>query len=140
MIALILAGATDMVSVVIRGILIQLVPPNEMRGRVNAAVDMIFIGTSVELGGFESGLTAHWFGTVAAVVIGGIGAIVVTLAWAGLFPRGSSTSFPQPRVCDKFPRPWPSDQLALAFFLLQRTQRALIDVAAAAIRAPSYCR
>ena len=86
MIALILAGATDMVSVVIRGILIQLVPPNEMRGRVNA-VDMIFIGTSNELGGFESGLTAHWFGTVTAVVIGGIGAIVVTLAWAGLFPE-----------------------------------------------------
>jgi len=86
MVALMLVGATDMVSVVIRGILIQLVTPNDMRGRVNA-VDMIFIGTSNELGGFESGLTAHWFGTVTAVVIGGIGAIVVTLAWAGLFPE-----------------------------------------------------
>ncbi len=86
MIALILVGATDMVSVVIRGILIQLVPPNEMRGRVNA-VDMIFIGTSNELGGFESGLTAGWLGTVAAVVIGGIGSIVVTVAWAALFPE-----------------------------------------------------
>ena len=58
MIALILVGATDMVSVVIRGILIQLATPNEMRGRVNA-VDMIFIGTSNELGGFESGATAE---------------------------------------------------------------------------------
>jgi MFS family permease len=85
MIALVLVGATDMVSVVIRGILIQLVPPNEMRGRVNA-VDMIFIGTSNELGGFESGLTAQWLGTIPAIIAGGIGAIVVTAAWAALFP------------------------------------------------------
>jgi MFS family permease len=86
MIALILVGATDMVSVVIRGILIQLMTPNEMRGRVNA-VDMIFIGTSNELGGFESGLTAQWLGTVAAVVVGGVAALVVTAAWAALFPE-----------------------------------------------------
>jgi len=86
MAALILAGATDMVSVVIRGVLIQLVPPNEMRGRVNA-VDMIFIGTSNELGGFESGLTAQWLGLVPAIIAGGIGAIVVTAAWAALFPE-----------------------------------------------------
>jgi MFS family permease len=86
MVALILVGATDMVSVVIRGILIQLVPPNEMRGRVNA-VDMIFIGTSNELGGFESGMTAQWLGTIPAIIVGGIGAIVVTAAWAGLFPE-----------------------------------------------------
>jgi MFS family permease len=85
MAALILAGATDMVSVVIRGILIQLVPPNEMRGRVNA-VDMIFIGTSNELGGFESGLTAQWLGVIPAIIAGGIGAIVITAAWAALFP------------------------------------------------------
>ena len=64
MIALILVGATDMVSVVVRGVLIQLATPNEMRGRVNA-VDMIFIGTSNELGGFESGVTAAWLGTCA---------------------------------------------------------------------------
>jgi len=86
MIALILVGATDMVSVVVRGILIQLVTPNDMRGRVNA-VDMIFIGTSNELGGFESGATARIFGTIPAVIIGGVGAIVVTAACAVLFPE-----------------------------------------------------
>ena len=105
MIALILVGATDMVSVVIRGILIQLATPNEMRGRVNA-VDMIFIGTSNELGGFESGVTAHWFGTVAAVVLGGIGAIVVTALGPGCFPScGSATSSRPRRVRDKVPAP-----------------------------------
>jgi hypothetical protein len=56
-----------------------------MRGRVNA-VDMIFIGASNELGQFESGLTAHWFGTVPSVVIGGIGTLVVTALWAWWFP------------------------------------------------------
>ncbi len=86
MVALILVGATDMISVVIRGILIQLVTPNEMRGRVNA-VDMIFIGTSNELGGFESGATAKLIGTIPAVIVGGIGAIVVTAACAVLFPE-----------------------------------------------------
>jgi len=86
MIALMLVGATDMVSVVIRGILIQLFTPNDMRGRVNA-VDMIFIGTSNELGGFESGITAGIFGTIPAVIIGGAGAILVTAACAVLFPE-----------------------------------------------------
>jgi MFS family permease len=85
MVAMILVGATDMVSVVIRGVLIQLQTPDEMRGRVNA-VDMIFIGTSNELGGFESGATAQWLGTVVAVVVGGIGSLVVTAIWAALFP------------------------------------------------------
>ena len=60
--ALVLVGATDMVSVIVRGTLIQIATPDEMRGRVNA-VDMVFIGASNELGQFESGLTAHWFGT-----------------------------------------------------------------------------
>src|SRR5579863_178482 len=86
MIALILVGATDMVSVVVRGILIQLATPDQMRGRVNA-VDMIFIGASNEFGQFESGVTAAWFGTVAAVVLGGVGAIVVTTLWAWMFPE-----------------------------------------------------
>jgi MFS family permease len=105
MIALILVGATDMVSVVIRGILIQLVPPNEMRGRVNA-VDMIFIGTSNELGGFESGATAHRFGTVPAVVIGGVGAILVTLAWAALFPElRKLDELPAAETARKIPQP-----------------------------------
>ena len=86
LIALVLVGATDMVSVIVRGTLIQIATPDEMRGRVNA-VDMVFIGASNELGQFESGLTAHWFGTVPAVVLGGIGTILVTLGWAWLFPE-----------------------------------------------------
>ncbi len=85
LVALILAGATDMVSVVVRGILIQLRTPDEMRGRVNA-VDMVFIGASNELGAFESGVTAAAFGTVPAVVLGGIGTLVVTALWAWMFP------------------------------------------------------
>jgi MFS family permease len=85
LIALVMVGATDMVSVIVRGTLIQIATPDEMRGRVNA-VDMVFIGASNELGQFESGLTAHWFGTVPAVVLGGIGTLLVTAGWAWLFP------------------------------------------------------
>jgi len=83
--SLVLVGATDMVSVVIRGTLVQVNTPDEMRGRVNA-VDMVFIGASNELGEFESGLTAHWFGAVPAVILGGIGAIAATALWAWWFP------------------------------------------------------
>jgi MFS family permease len=86
MISLFFVGAADMVSVVVRGVLIQIETPDEMRGRVNA-VDMIFIGASNELGEFESGLAAQWFGAVPAVVLGGIGAIVVTVLWAWMFPE-----------------------------------------------------
>jgi len=85
MFALALVGASDMVSVVIRGVLVQLATPDEMRGRVNA-VEMIFIGASNELGQFESGVTAAWIGSVPAVILGGIGSIVVTVLWAVLFP------------------------------------------------------
>jgi MFS family permease len=84
--ALLLVGATDMVSVIVRQTLIQLGTPDEMRGRVNA-VDMVFIGASNELGQFESGLTAQWFGTVPAVVLGGIGTLAVTGLWAWWFPE-----------------------------------------------------
>ena len=86
MISLLLVGATDMVSVVIRAILVQLATPDAMRGRVNA-VDMVFIGASNQLGQFESGLTAHWFGTVPAVVLGGVGTLVVIAIWAWQFPE-----------------------------------------------------
>ena len=86
LLALFLVGATDMVSVMVRQLLIQLGTPDEMRGRVNA-VDSVFIGASNELGQFESGLTAHWFGTVPAVVLGGAGAILVTGLWAWRFPE-----------------------------------------------------
>jgi hypothetical protein len=75
-----------MVSIIIRATLTQLATPDQMRGRVNA-VDMIFIGTSNEFGQFESGITAQWFGTVAAVVLGGIGTLVVIALWAWLFPE-----------------------------------------------------
>jgi MFS family permease len=84
--ALFLIGATDMVSVIIRAMLVQIATPDQMRGRVNA-VDMLFIGVSNELGGFESGVTAQWFGTVPAVIVGGVGTLVVIAAWAWLFPE-----------------------------------------------------
>ena len=86
LIALLLLGASDMISVIIRATLTQLATPDEMRGRVTA-VDMIFIGTSNEFGQFESGVTAQWFGTVPAVVLGGIGTLVVIGLWAWIFPE-----------------------------------------------------
>lgn len=86
LVALVLVGATDMVSVIVRATLVQIATPDEMRGRVNS-VDMVFIGASNELGQFESGLTAHWFGTVPAVVLGGIGTLAVTGLWAWMFPE-----------------------------------------------------
>ncbi len=86
LIALFLAGAADMVSVIIRATLVQVATPDEMRGRVNA-IDFLFIGVSNELGEFESGLTAQWFGTVPAVVLGGVGTLLVTAIWAWLFPE-----------------------------------------------------
>jgi predicted MFS family arabinose efflux permease len=83
--ALAVLGASDMVSVVVRSTLVQLKTPAAMRGRVSA-VNMVFIGASNELGEMESGLTAAWFGTVPAVVLGGIGACVVVALWTVLFP------------------------------------------------------
>jgi MFS family permease len=84
--ALIILGAADVISVVIRSSLVQIETPDEMRGRVSA-VNSMFIGTSNQLGEFESGVTAALFGTVPAVVIGGIGTIVVVLLWMRLFPK-----------------------------------------------------
>jgi MFS family permease len=84
--ALAILGAADMVSVIIRGSLLQLATPPEMRGRVSA-VNSLFIGASNELGEFESGLTAQWWGAVRATVIGGIGALGVAGLWALLFPQ-----------------------------------------------------
>ncbi len=86
LIALALVGASDMVSVVVRSSILQLATPNEMRGRVSA-VNWLFIGASNEFGEFESGLTAHWWGAVRAVVVGGIGSLLVTGAAAAVFPR-----------------------------------------------------
>ena len=86
LLALLLLGASDMISVIIRATLTQLATPDEMRGRVTA-VDMIFIGTSNEFGQFESGVTAQWFGTVPAVILGGVGTLVVIALWAWWFPE-----------------------------------------------------
>jgi MFS family permease len=80
--ALTLTGACDMVSVMVRHTLIQLRTPDAMRGRVSA-VNMVFIGASNEVGQFESGLTAQWFGAVPAAILGGVGsiAVVAMCAW-----------------------------------------------------------
>ncbi|HWD29908.1 MAG TPA: MFS transporter [Rhizomicrobium sp.] len=85
MAALVALGASDMISVFVRSALIQYATPDSMRGRVSA-VSMLFIGASNELGEFESGITAAWFGTVPAVVIGGIGTLLVVGGWMALFP------------------------------------------------------
>lgn len=84
--ALVVLGGADMVSVVIRHVIVQGQTPEEMRGRV-AAVNMVFIGASNELGELESGLMAAWIGTVPAVVVGGIGTVVVTVLCAFAFPE-----------------------------------------------------
>ncbi len=86
LVALFFLGASDMVSVVIRGTLVQIATPAEMRGRVSA-VNLLFIGASNEFGQFESGLTAQWLGAVPAVVFGGIGTLIVVGLWAWLFPQ-----------------------------------------------------
>ena len=85
LVALAVLGAADMVSVVVRQSLVQLETPDAMRGRVSA-VNSLFIGASNQLGEFESGVTAAWFGVVPSVVLGGIGTLVVVLAWMRLFP------------------------------------------------------
>ena len=85
LIALMVSGCADMVSVVIRSSLVQLETPDEKRGRVTA-VNSLFNGTANQLGQFESGITAAWFGTVPAVVIGGAGTLLIVALWMRLFP------------------------------------------------------
>ncbi len=85
LLALVLTGAADNISVVTRLTLVQLETPDAMRGRVSA-VNSIFIGASNQLGEFESGATAAWFGPVLSVVTGGIGTLLVAAAWLRLFP------------------------------------------------------
>jgi hypothetical protein len=86
LVMLFITGATDMVSVIVRGTLVQIATPPEMRGRVSA-VNLLFIGASNEFGEFESGLTAQWFGAVRAVILGGVGTLLVVGAWAWGFPE-----------------------------------------------------
>jgi MFS family permease len=85
LVALAIGGMFDMVSVVIRQSLVQLDTPDEMRGRVSA-VSSIFVGASNQVGEFESGVTAAWFGAVPSVVIGGLGTLAVVGIWMKLFP------------------------------------------------------
>jgi len=85
LVALVVSGAADMVSVFVRQTLVQLRTPDAMRGRVSA-VNLVFVGASNEFGEFESGVTAAWLGVVPAVVAGGVGTCLVVLVWAILFP------------------------------------------------------
>jgi len=84
--ALAFCGASDAVSVVIRFSLVQIRTPSEMRGRVSS-VNSLFVGASNTLGDFEAGVTAAWFGAVPAVLIGGVGAVLVAVIWMRLFPE-----------------------------------------------------
>ena len=84
-VALMTLGAADTISVVIRSSLVQLLTPDAMRGRVNA-VNSLFIGTSNQLGEFESGIVAGLIGAVPACVVGGVGTLLVVLLWTRLFP------------------------------------------------------
>jgi len=86
LVALVILGAADMVSVYIRHLLVQLETPDEIRGRVSA-VSAVFIGASNELGEFESGVTAAWWGLRPAVVVGGVASVLIAGLWARWFPE-----------------------------------------------------
>ena len=85
LLCLVVLGAGDMVSVYIRHLLVQLETPDEIRGRVSA-VSAVFVGASNELGEFESGVTASWWGAVRSVVFGGVMTLMVTGLWVRMFP------------------------------------------------------
>ena len=86
LLSLVVLGASDQISVYIRSALVQFATPDAMRGRVSA-VSTLFIGASNELGEFESGVTAALFGTVPAVVLGGVGTLAIVGIWMRIFPR-----------------------------------------------------
>jgi len=103
LLALFVIGGADMVSIFVRSTLVQIATPPEMRGRVSA-VNLLFVGASNQLGEFESGITAQWFGTVASVIYGGIGTLVVVALWAWMFPelrRVEQLTMPQPVMPDR---------------------------------------
>ena len=85
-VALAVLGAADMISVFVRHLLVQLETPDDMRGRVGA-VSSMFIGASNELGEFESGLTAAWWGLAPSVLVGGVATLVVVAIWSRWFPE-----------------------------------------------------
>jgi MFS family permease len=111
---LIALGMCDNISVVVRHTVIQMLTPDSMRGRVSA-VNQVFIGSSNEIGGFESGVTARWFGLVPSIVIGGIGTIVVVI--------GSAIGFPELRRLGSLKdiRPREPDQEDRGFEVVQVT-------------------
>jgi len=84
---LLLGGAMDNVSIVVRHTSVQLFAPEDKRGRVSAVNSLFVVGASDALGGFESGLVAHWLGPVVSVVSGGIGTILVVIAVAKIWPE-----------------------------------------------------
>jgi len=86
MLALFVVGAADQISVVVRHTMVQAETPDEMRGRV-AAVNSIFISGSSDLGEFESGVTAAWWGTVPAIVVGGMATMGFATLWSVIFPQ-----------------------------------------------------
>jgi len=103
LVALFLLGAGDMVSVYVRHLLVQYETPDAIRGRVSA-VNAVFIGASNELGEFESGVTAGWFGLVRAILLGGAATLFVTGLWAVLFPVLSKMDrFPHHKEQEKTP-------------------------------------
>jgi MFS family permease len=108
--ALAIAGAADMISVVVRSSVLQLATPPEMRGRVSA-VNSMFLGASNELGEFESGATAQWLGAVRATVVGGIGAMIVTGLWSALFPALRDADELTAKALRKDLRPSAEDEL-----------------------------
>jgi MFS family permease len=86
LVALMVLGACDVVSILVRNSMVQLRTPDEMRGRV-ASVNSLFIGTSNQLGEFESGMVAGWLGPVVSVVTGGLGTLLIAALWMKLFPQ-----------------------------------------------------
>jgi hypothetical protein len=86
LIALAVMGASDMVSVFVRSTVVQLATPDAMRGRISA-LHMLFVNAANELGEFRAGLVAAWLGAVPAVLLGGIGSLLVVGLWAYLFPE-----------------------------------------------------
>ncbi len=114
LLALFALGAGDMVSVYVRHLLVQYETPDEIRGRVSA-VNAVFIGASNELGEFESGVTAGWFGLTRAILLGGAATLVVTGLWTVLFPVLSKM--------DRFPHHKEEAKLGLTYGTRQKWQK-----------------
>ncbi len=109
--ALVVTGVFDNVSVVIRHSLVQLLTPDSMRGRVSA-VNQVFIGSSNEVGGLESGLTAAWLGPVNSVILGGVGTVLVVIGVAKLWPQLRKLGSLQNVVAEEVPPPQGFDVIA----------------------------